>query len=213
MESLHESLEGSDVESDFLAVFLASAADTPEHAAVAEAELSGWNCVLHKLPSDPNYAAKINAGAQFYASIADWYFFGADDLRFHRGWWEKAMEHALPHVGVIGTNDLCNPRTMRGMHSTHHLVAPWYAALGALDGGGPLYEGYIHEFCDDEFVESAKKRGNWAHAVDSLVEHLHPMCGKCADPDAFEKDPHYGGMGNRIRYSRQLFLQRSVLWN
>ncbi len=134
-------------------------------------------------------------------------FLGADDLRFHRGWLAAAQAALGPGIGVVGTNDLGNPRVMAGEHATHFLVTREYADRGLIDGKpGLLFEGYAHEYCDDELVGTAKHRGAWAFAEGSRVEHLHPTYGKAP------MDASYAAQRQRMRASVVLFRQRRRLW-
>lgn len=122
-----------------------------------------------------DYARKINRG--FQSIEAEWYFLGADDLRFYPRWLESAME-TYNQTGncVIGTNDLGNPRVLKGEHSTHSLVLRDYVLrCGTIDEPGKiLYEGYHHNFCDDELISTAKWRDAWAFSKESIVAHYHP---------------------------------------
>lgn len=151
-----------------------------------------------------DYAHKINVGVE--SSRERFIFTGAIDLRFHPGWLEAAELRLSERVRVVGTNDLTNGRTADG-HSTHTLVTRDYVSRGLVDGTpGLLCEDYLHEFVDDELVGTARKRKAYAHAPDSVVEHLHPMAGKA------EWDDTYLGMHARMRADRRLFNRRRALW-
>lgn len=155
-----------------------------------------------------DYAAKINAGIQ--ATSEPFIFTGADDLRFHPGWLSAALARfADPAVGVVGTQDLCNARTINGTHATHFLVRRAYVdEWGTIDEPAKLFhEGYWHECIDDELVATAKHRGVWAFADDSIVEHLHPMVGKA------DWDPMYQYQRHRIHQGRKLFRLREHMWS
>lgn len=152
-----------------------------------------------------NYAEKINAGVR--ATREPLIFLGADDLRFHPGWLEAAQAKLEPGIGVVGTNDLCNPRTFEGDHSTHSLITREYARRGTVDDPDCLlHEGYEHEYVDDELIGTAKARGAYAHAQDAIVEHLHPMAGKA------RSDALYAAQGQRMRRTRHIFDARLPLW-
>lgn len=154
-----------------------------------------------------SYAHKINAG--FDATTEPWVFTGADDLRFHPEWFERALRWAGPDTGVIGTNDLCNSRVMCGEHSTHSLVRRTYIdrESGVVDNPGRvMHEGYQHEFCDDELVQTAMARGRYVHAFDAIVEHLHPLVGKAPDDATYQRGRVHS------RQSRRLFYTRRRLW-
>jgi len=134
-------------------------------------------------------------------------FFGADDLHFHPGWLDAARAEFRPGIGVVGTQDLCNRRVLRGEHATHFLVTREYAELPLIDGGrGPLCEEYPHEFVDDELVGTARHRGAWAFAAGSVVEHLHPDAGKAPS------DELYAAQAERMRRGRPIFNKRRALW-
>ena len=152
-----------------------------------------------------DYARKINAGIT--ASTEPLIFTGAIDLDFRPGWLEAAEALLSDTVGVVGTVDRCNPRTESGLHSTHSLVARWYAELGQIDGQpGLLHEGYWHEFVDDEMVAVARHREAYAHAHGSVVEHLHWLNGK-READAMD-----GEHAVRMASGYRLFQFRRHLW-
>lgn len=181
-------------------VFALSPNDAPVRRAVDRASAEHVIVPRHRTG---DYARKIQAGIDH--TTEPYIFTGADDLRFHPGWFEAARAHLSGTVGVVGTNDLANQRG--GQHSTHFLVARWYVALGTIDQPGQLmYDGYVHEFVDDELVGTAKRRRSWAFAADSIVEHLHPMVGKAPN------DPLYARQRMRMRASRPLYLKRRKLW-
>jgi hypothetical protein len=165
----------------------------------ADVLVVGWD------PGPGDYAKKINAG--YRVTDDPFLFLGACDLCFHPGWLGAASAKLGPDVGVVGTNDLGNPRVLAGTHSTHSLVTRDYADQGLIDGQpGILHEGYQHEFVDDELVGTAKKRGAWAFAAESVVEHLHPHWGK-APTDAI-----YDGQRERMALSWREYRTRRRLW-
>jgi hypothetical protein len=178
---------------------------TPEDVDVRDAVgHAGARSVLVPWRPAGDYARKINEGIRHTAEPL--IFTGADDLRFHPGWFETATAKLTEGVGVVGTNDLCNRRTIRGEHSTHSLVTRDYTFLGQIDGAaGLLHEGYVHEYCDDEMVGTAKHRRAYAHAHDAVVEHLHPMAGH-------PTDPQYDQQAARMAASRDLYRRRRRLW-
>lgn len=169
--------------------------------------------------SSGDYARKINAG--YRLTDRRFIFTGADDIVFQPGWYDAAVglarwwcagcvEWHPNDIGVVGTNDLANPRVMAGEHSTHSLVARWYADQGGSVGqAGMIYhEGYEHEYCDDELVQTAMARGAWAMALDSHVQHMHPINPALDVPD----DETYQRGRSRTRISRVLYSRRSRLW-
>lgn len=167
-------------------------------------ELHGEDHVITPPRTRGDYAHKINTGVD--ASDEPLIFTGAIDLHFLPGWLETAEALLDEQVRVVGTNDLTNERTAHE-HSTHTLVARDYVARGLIDGRpGLLCEDYLHEYVDDEMVGTAVKRGAYAHADDSIVEHLHPMAEKA------EWDETYLRMRTRMRADRALFNRRRQLW-
>jgi len=152
-----------------------------------------------------DYSRKINAGIA--ASHESLVFTGAIDLDFRPGWLEAAEARMVGNVKVVGTNDLSNSRVMSGEHATHMLVARDYAEGPQIDNAaGFFHEGYWHEYCDDEAVAVAQRRGVWDFAADSVVEHLAWQFGK-READATDAD-----YGRRMIQGRSLFRRRRSLW-
>lgn len=153
----------------------------------------------------PGYAAKVNAA--YRVTTEPLLFLAACDVRFHSGWLDAARAELGDGIGVVGTNDLGNPRVIRGEHATHSLVTREYADRGLIDGTpGLLFEGYVHEYVDDELIGTAKHRSAWAFAADSHVEHMHPHWGKAPMDDS------YAGQEQRMLRSRKLYQRRRRLW-
>lgn len=173
-------------------------------------ELENWQqsyVVMDSKHELGDYAKKINHG--FNSIEAEWYFLGADDLKFHPGWFEAAMKtHDQGGSCVIGTNDLGNPSVMRGQHSTHSLVLGEYIQeCGTIDQPGKiLHEGYRHNFVDTELVATAQWRGAWSFSGDSRVEHLHPDWGKSS------QDPTYVKGKSGWEIDRRHYETRKRLW-
>lgn len=174
-----------------------------------------------------DYAKKINAG--YRASSRPFIFTGADDIVFGDGWYAPAREliddatirtittpgggtltgpFPIPEIGVVGTVDGLNGRTLTGEHSTHSLVARWYADQGACPEIGNIiyFEGYIHEYCDDELCQVAMARKAYAHSFASTVQHLHWLGDRTLDDETYRQ----GRSGTRM--SRLTFLKRQRLW-
>lgn len=166
----------------------------------AEEMTVGWQSV-------GDYARKINTG--FRCTAEPLVFSGADDLEFQPGWLEAARAALTPGIGVVGTNDLGSPRVMRGEHATHFLFTRRYGNdHGTLDGPGQLmYEGYVHEWVDDEVVGTARMRGAWAFAPESRVKHLHPNWDASIPIDEL-----YAAQSYRMRLSQRTFQRRRTLW-
>lgn len=185
-------------------VFLCNTTDTEEILACAA---TGEQTII--VPWEPgpgDWARKLNLG--FKAVQDEWVLLGADDLRFHPGWFDAALLiHSRSNACVIGTNDLGNARVQRGQHSTHPLVHRDYLDCGTADADGLLlHEGYVHQFVDDEFVQTAQVRRTFAFARDAHVEHLHPDWGKG------EWDGTYQRGKDGFEADRVLYNQRKNLW-
>lgn len=137
--------------------------------------------------SGPTFAVKVNDG--YRATSEPWCFLVGDDVRFLPGWYDHARLAAdVTKAAVVGTNDLGNPRVMRGEHATHMLVRRSYVdEVGFWDGPGLIcHESYSHWYVDDELVAAARQAGVWAMALASKVEHLHPIFGKGTTDAVYE---------------------------
>lgn len=190
----------------FMLMFVATDTDEPEIAA-----LQASGAAYMTIDEPGTYARKINLGANTLLPFCEWILMAADDLKYHDGWYEAAMAvHRATGAVVIGTNDLGNPRTKGGGHSTHTLVHRSYIEdPGGVWDEGPgslLHEGYPHEYVDDEFVQTAMTRQVYAHSFDSHIEHLHYLWGKGQDDDTYR-------LGRRhTQTGRALYLRRRRMW-
>lgn len=198
---------------DWQLVFLASPDDYDEieacFAATRHVEPGRSRLTVVDWPAGPgDYARKINHG--YRLSDAPFVLLAADDLLFHAGWDIALLETAERFdVGVVGTNDLGNQRTVNGTHSTHPLVARCYIdRLGGHVGhpGSVYFEGYDHQWVDTELVQTAIARGCYAHCPDAVIAHLHPMWGKAASDATYRKGLARGDD------DRRLFESRRMLW-
>lgn len=149
-----------------------------------------------------DYAKKINWA--FGETSSEWVFQGADDIRFSKSWDTNALRHGARY-SVIGTNDLHNPSVRRGVHSTHILFRRSYIEKygGTFDGSGKVFtEAYDHQWIDNEFVLTAKRRGEWHFAKHAVVEHLHPLW------EGAEWDPTYDKSFRGAKKDQALFVRR-----
>lgn len=152
--------------------------------------VAAWEAAGAEVITGPShtFAEKVNVG--YDMTDEPWIFIVGDDVRFHPGWLDHAQHIAsTSEAKVIGTNDLGNPRVMRGEHATHLLIARDYIDSTGASWDGPetvCHEGYHHWFVDDEIVTAAKLRGVWAMALGSKVEHLHPIWGKAETDKTYE---------------------------
>lgn len=185
-------------------LFVGNPGDEAEHEAVRAA--GGDLLVIEHERLSGDYARKINTA--YRLTTHPLLFLAADDVHFHPGWFERVASRLGDGIEVVGTNDLGNRRVMAGVHSTHTLVTRNYVdTQGTIDGPGEvLHEGYAHEYVDDEFIETAKMRGAFAHATDAIVEHLHPFWEKAPT------DPLYDAHWQRMRMGRLVYNNRRHRW-
>lgn len=205
IKPLAESVETNT--SDYELFFIASPGDEKEIEEL-DRQNQYFGIMKDSYENNGDYARKINAG--FGEIKAEWYFLGADDIRFHTNWFESAMvTYEKTQACVIGTNDLGSPVVINGSHSTHSLVLGEYVTeCGTIDEPGKiLHEGYPHEYVDTEFVETAKCRLAWAFSKNSVVEHLHPNWGKGTT------DSLYAAQPKRMQKGKLLYERRKKLWN
>jgi len=148
----------------------------------------GGNVLFHS----GSFAKKANFAFDQLSALseAQWVFLAGDDVKFRPGWLDHCFEVARRYKAkVVGTNDLANPRVMRGEHATHMLVERAYVMEkgASWDGPGVLcHEGYHHWFVDDELVTVAKQNGVFQVALGSEVEHVHPMVGKAPNDAVYD---------------------------
>ena len=205
---IYDSIIGA-TSTDCVIHFLCSRGDEEEIVACkdtgAEVSVMRWKAG----PAD--FAKKINWGAK--RAKTPFVQVGADDLVFHWGWDVEALAIAdSTGKGVIGTNDLHNPRVKRGMSSTHPFVRIEYLNKwggGTFDNTGFLFsEQYDHQYVDDEFAQTAQARHEWAFARNSVVEHRHPYFKKAKMDATYEKalrntQSDFRLFGERVRLMRR----------
>lgn len=184
-------------------LFVADHDDTDELAALRAA---GADAIV--MDTEPRgFAAKINAG--YHATDDPWIFTAADDLYPHRDWFSRALEWAKPEHGVIGTNDIANPGVMAGQHSTHSLIRRSYVerCSGVIDmPNTPMCPLYRHEYTDTELVGTARFRGAFVMAYDSIVEHRHPAWDITIPMDSTYKKGQAAGPVDQRTYQRRMHL-------
>jgi hypothetical protein len=209
MASLNDSLTPGQRERVWVHV-MADAHDTSAVDAWLKQAKTGSHVLLDLhtyLRSMGSFAEKVNRGYEI--SGEPWLFLVGDDVRFHKGWLDQAMEVArISGKSVIGTNDLGNPTVMSGKHATHMLISRRYVDVEGASWDGPgvvCHEGYRHWFVDNEIVEAARRRGEWAPCLASHVEHLHPYYSKG------EMDEVYRIGQDAAGADRALWIDRSLM--
>jgi hypothetical protein len=163
-----------------------------------EATRDRWADQVHRYPNTViigydyphdmgSFGQKVNRG--FEATEEPWIFIVGDDVHFHPGWLDQAMEVArTTGKHVIGTNDLGNQAVVSGHHATHMLIRREYVELTGASWDGPgivCHEGYRHWFVDNEIVEAAKQVDAWAPCLLAHVEHMHPLFSKGAEDEVY----------------------------
>lgn len=169
---------------------------------MADTVLANGGRVITKTGS---FAAKANYAVT--QTDEPWLLFVGDDVHFHSGWLNAALDIANRYdKSVIATNDCHNPFVTRGEHATHPLMERRYIEeLGAsFDGPGTVaHEGYGHMFIDNEWTYLAKIRQQFAAALGSRVEHLHPFYD-----ETVADDPIYELGRSTVDADQKLWMDR-----
>lgn len=186
-------------------LFMLSYGDRKQLAAVKA--LGADYAVLFEGRRPGDYARKINTGASL--TREPWIFTGADDLHFHPGWAEAAIDFATANrLRAVGVNDMGRWAARHKFPpSTHFLVARSYLAEGTADERDVIFHtGYDHTYVDTEFMETATARNEYGYCADSKVEHLHPVWRKG------KRDEVYLLGEKHTRTDHRLFVSRMGLW-
>jgi len=190
LTSLHDSLTVG--QRDRVTVYvMADATDQETVNAWTEARnLYPATWIFAKKYAEPmgTFAEKVNEGYRV-GDPKPWLFIVGDDVKFHAGWLDQAMETAhATGKHVIGTNDLGNPSVTSGNHATHMFIRREYVDKTGASWDGPgvvCHEGYRHWFVDNELIAAAKQVGAWAPCLLSHVEHMHPLWKKGPDDEVY----------------------------
>jgi hypothetical protein len=186
-------------------VFITSASCEAEINEINRVANNNPKVAIHIAPDDVvSWAKRINLGIDL--SETPWVLCGADDVRFHEGWFDAAAKSAEGFSGIIGTNDMGHPAVIAGNHTTHPIVSKEYVLTkGTMDELGKFcHEGYIHNYVDVEFVATARARGNYTHSHECKIEHLHPSWNKAG------WDPVYQRGQAGLNHDRALWIARSA---
>ena len=119
---------------------------------------------------DKRYVTRMNK----LVREVDWpsIFFGSDDVIHHPGWLSAALRQMDTGASVVVVNDLRNANGTQAVMRTTYLPRAVFDAPGQA-----FHHGYLHNFADTEQFFTAFKRGAYARAMNSFVEHLHPVFG------------------------------------
>lgn len=162
--------------------------------------------VIHIVREGSSYSEAVNL---IYPKLAQPFFFlGSDDLIFKPGWDIEIMKVMDGGGMVVGTNDLHNPDVLAGNHATHYMVRKEYIEQqgGVADKSYPVLYQYKHNYCDTEFIETAKSRSMFIPCLSSIVEHIHWAWGLAHMDAVYEKGRNTAGE------DLQTFNSRRHLW-
>lgn len=141
----------------------------PESMAILD-ELGEWY-IDDSLADDHRYVTRMNELIG-YIDDAKTVFFGSDDVLHRPEWLSRALAVMDRGPAVVVVNDLRNP------NGTQAVVRSDYIPTAVFDAPGlAFHPGYLHNFADSEMFATAASRGLYARAMNSIVEHLHPVFG------------------------------------
>jgi len=155
------------------------------------------------------YAQKVNYGLE--ATVEPWLLLVGDDVKFHEGWLEAALE-AGQHADVVSTNDMA--RTDLDELAVHPMFSRRYLIdRGAsLDGPGLIcHEGYKHWYVDNEWSFLARERGVMTYAAGARIEHLHPIFRKGETDEVYELGQSHAYEDSRLWILRKNLYARRVV--
>ncbi len=182
-----------------------------DEASIAVADDLDVRVILN--PGPPTYASCINAACE--QTDEPFFFLGADDLDFERGWLERALAAMEEDdaVSVVGVRD---PEHDRPDHATHYLVDRTYIETrgGCLDPACPVLYTYHHNWTDWEFILTAKIRGVYRYCETAIVHHLHPGWASNGSirTDSERYDATYAKANRHAHEDWVTFLRRAPLW-
>jgi len=118
---------------------------------------------------DRRYVTRMNKLVK-WLDDAKTIFFGSDDVIHHTGWLTNALRVMDGGPSVVVVNDMHN------RNGTQAVVRREYLQRAVFDAPGlAFHPGYGHNFADNEMFVTAQKQGEFARAMNSFVEHRHPM--------------------------------------
>jgi hypothetical protein len=151
---------------------------------------------------DHRYVTRMNKLIA-YLDDAKTMFFGSDDVRHHRGWLSAALAVMDRGPSVVAVNDKHNT------NGTQAVMRREYLGRAVVDAPGlAFHPGYLHNFADNEMFATARARGEFAHAQNAIVEHLHPVF---QSPNALPWDETYVNASKGWDQDRKLFTERLEL--
>lgn len=154
---------------------------------------------------DKRYVTRMNklVRAVRYEDKARTVFFGSDDVLHRRGWLTEALRVMDTGPRVVVVNDLHNRM------GTQAVMAVDYTIEAVFDApGDAFHHGYQHNFADDEQFFTAFHKGVYARAMNSIVEHLHPIWGS---PRSLRWDSTYINARTNWDQDQALFHERAQM--
>lgn len=150
---------------------------------------------------DRRYVTRMNKLVR-HIDDADAVFFGSDDVIHHPGWLTEAWK-VLEDFSCVVVNDGHNP------NGTQALMRAGFLPFAVFDSpGDAFHNGYIHNFADNEQHFTAFKQGEYARAMESHVEHLHPLF---QSDNAIPWDATYSNAQKGWDHDQMLFNERVQL--
>jgi glycosyltransferase involved in cell wall biosynthesis len=162
VRSILDTTQGHDVE-------IVAAVDACGKTAVALNELG---CMVDYADEHRGCSAAWNAALSW--AEGDPLVLAADDLEFHPGWLDAALQTLSEFPGgwgMVGFNDGHHGQEL----STHYLMSR--RLVVEVFGGRVAWEHYHHSFNDVEANERAKRAGRYAWCQDARVYHQHWLFG------------------------------------
>ncbi len=151
---------------------------------------------------DRRYVTRMNKLVR-WLDDAKTIFFGSDDVIHHAGWLTSALRVMDAGPSVVVVNDLHNA------NGTQALIRREYLERAVFDAPGlAFHPGYAHNFADNEMFLTALRRGEIARAMESIVEHLHPLFGSS---NSLPWDSTYRDVQKGWDQDEALFRARSEL--
>lgn len=162
-----------------------------------------------KYTIDKQSPSGVNASnAGYWAVKTNWFVLSQDDIIFHKGWLDNALKHITKGIKVVGLYD-GYPYHLQSQHSVAWLINKNYVQKNSLSIGhkNVLFNpDYKKNYADNELNDTAKFRGVWAYASDSLAEHLHPGFNKSQIDSTYQMNENFLGD------DRGLYNSRIHLW-
>lgn len=147
------------------------------------------------------FAQKVNYG--YESTVEPWLLLIGDDVTFHPGWLDAALDAASDRYDVVSTNDLA--RKDLDELAVHPFIRRSYIENqgASFDGPGLIaHEGYKHWYVDREWSLLARERNTLVFAPDCKIEHHHPIWGKGNDDEIYKLGQSFANQDARTFRSR-----------